>query len=136
MSVFGIKVKNTMAKYSKSYQGNGCHKLPIKSRNFVALSHVKIQLHAFKLLVGGLIVNLWSEKYIQSAVSHELVNDQGIQTRSMANLLIGCKFNCNGSLYDIMKLLPVGNILRLSRCGGNVASELTLSCDDAVPIAK
>ncbi len=80
--------------------------------------------------------NQWLAGQIQSDLPHEHVNDHRIQTRSMVNLRIGSKFDYDGSLYEVVEVLPDSNIL--SRCGwgGNVGSELTLSSEDVLTLVN
>jgi hypothetical protein len=107
-----------------------------KAEFFVALSHIKIRLHALKHIVGERTDNQPLAGHIQSDLPHEHVNGHRNQTRSMVNLRIGSKFECNGSLYEVVDVLPDGNILSLCRWGGNVGSELTLSSENVLTLVN
>jgi hypothetical protein len=104
-----------------------------KADFFVASSQVKIRIHAFKHVVGQQTDNQrLAEQTIQSELPREHANDHGIQTRNMVNIRIGSKFDSNESLYEVVEVLPNGNILNLCRWGGNVGSKLMLSYEDVL----
>lgn len=70
-------------------------------------------------------------------MASEHVNEQGMQTRrSMSSLCIGSKFDCNGSLYEAIPVLPKGNILRICKWSTNAGTELILSCAKIVTLVN
>jgi hypothetical protein len=106
MSVFGIWTRMPRQNAERAIRVMDAVNCLSKAVVFVALSQVKIRIHAFKRVVGQHTDNQWLAEQIQSERPHEHGNDHGIQTRNMVNISIGSKFDSNGTLYEVVEVLP------------------------------
>jgi hypothetical protein len=136
MSVFGVWTRMPRQNAERAIRVMDAVNCLSKAVVFVALSQVKIRIHAFKHIVGQHTDNQHLEEQIQTELPHEHANDHGIRTRNMVNICIGSKFDSNGSLYEVVEVLPNRNILSICRWIGNVGSGLTLSCEDVLQLVN
>lgn len=136
MSMFGIRTRMPRRNAEKAVRVMDAVNCISKAELFVGLTQVKVRIKAFKHIVGQPTENAMLAGQIQPELPREHPNNNAIQTRSRATLRIGSKFDSSGSLYEVLELLPNGNVV--SRClwGGNVGSEVVYSCEEVLRLVN
>jgi hypothetical protein len=101
MSIFGIHVRMPWKEFKKGIRVLDAVNCMSNVEFFIGQLHVKCKLNCFKHLVGDPTENGLLSYKIQPSLPPPQMNST-VETRTLAALAIGSKFDHNGSLYEVV----------------------------------